>query len=114
MRDERHLADDVAFCPASELVVRSISVLDDAHNSFNDDVQLVAELALGRDRLAVGVAALLGDLCHALEIGGRKVGKQRDRPEEDHAFDQRDRSCRSRQSVSFDSGAEELRALSDE
>ena len=60
------------------------------------------------------VAPLLGDQRHPLEIGRAEIGEQRYPAQDQHALDRRNRHCGQRHRVSFASGADQLRASTDE
>jgi hypothetical protein len=66
-RDHRHLAHDLSCAPSCDrLAVRT----DDADGAVEQDVHLLAQLALGTDDVAVRVGVLLGDLGDTLQVGG--------------------------------------------
>ena len=66
-RDHRHLADDLSGATSGDgLAVGT----DDADGAVEQDVHLLAQLALGTDDVAVRVGVLLGDLGDTLQVGG--------------------------------------------
>jgi len=66
-RDHGHLADDLSCAPSCD---RLAVPTDDADGAVEQDVHLLAQLALGTDDVAVRVGVLLGDLGDTLQVGG--------------------------------------------
>ena len=65
-----------------------------ADRAARDDQELVAQLTLGREELAVGERTLLCDLRDRAQVGRRELVEQGNAPQEQHAFDRRHRRPR--------------------